>query len=300
MIQAQKIDIVSSQFKADPFPILAHLRRDEPVYRATLPDKTPVWLVTRYEDVHSLLRDGRFAKSRYNAMTPEQLRKQPWVPSMFRPLERNMLDVDPPDHTRLRGLVHKAFTPRLIDQMQRRVQTVADELLDVVSQKGRMDLIGDYALPLPMTIITEILGVPTKDRDKFHKWSKVIVSLNQFNVGWRAIPAVWAIWKFNRYLRSFFKIRRADPRDDLASALIQAEESGDKLSEDELLAMVFLLLVAGHETTVNLIGSGVLALLEHPEEMESLPQQSVPDSFGGRRTAALHCAGLYGNGTFCP
>lgn len=270
MIQAQKVDIVSSQFKADPFPILAHLRRNEPVYRATLPDKTPVWLVTRYEDVLSLLRDGRFAKSRYNAMTPEQLRKQPWVPPMFRPLERNMLDVDPPDHTRLRGLVHKAFTPRLIDQMQKRVQTVADELLDVVSQKGRMDLIGDYALPLPMTIITEILGVPTKDRDKFHKWSKVIVSLNQFNVGWRAIPAVWAIWKFNRYLRSFFKIRRADPRDDLASALIQAEEAGDKLSEDELLAMVFLLLVAGHETTVNLIGSGVLALLEHPEEMESL------------------------------
>jgi cytochrome P450 PksS len=270
MVQAQKVDIVSSQFKADPFPILAHLRRNEPVYRATLPDKTPVWLVTRYEDVLSLLRDGRFAKSRYNAMTPEQLRKQPWVPPMFRPLERNMLDVDPLDHTRLRGLVHKAFTPRLIDQMQKRVQTVADELLDAVSRKGRMDLIGDYALPLPMTIITEILGVPTKDHDKFHKWSKVIVSLNQFNVGWRAIPAVWAIWKFNRYLRSFFKIRRADPRDDLASALIQAEESGDKLSEDELLAMVFLLLVAGHETTVNLIGSGVLALLEHPEEMESL------------------------------
>lgn len=270
MSQAQKIDITSSEFKADPFPILAHLRRNEPVYRATLPDKASVWLVTRYEDVYSLLRDGRFAKSRYNAMTPEQLRKQPWVPPMFRPLERNMLDLDPPDHTRLRGLVHKAFTPRLIEQMQMRVQTVTDQLLDAVSQKGRMDLIADYALPLPMTIITEILGVPTKDHDKFHKWSKAIVSLNQFNVGWRAIPAVWAIWKFNRYLRSFFKIRRADPRDDLTSALIQAEEAGDKLSEDELLAMVFLLLVAGHETTVNLIGNGVLALLEHPEQMERL------------------------------
>ena len=113
-----------------------------------------------------------------------------------------MLDLDPPDHTRLRGLVHKAFTPRLIEQMQTRVQTVADELLDAVLQKGRMDLIGDYALPLPMTIITEILGVPTKDHDKFHKWSKVIVSINQFNVSWRVIPA---IWKFTRYLRNFFK-----------------------------------------------------------------------------------------------
>jgi cytochrome P450 len=265
-----KVDIISSQFKADPFPVLAHLRRHEPVYRTTLPDKTSVCLVTRYEDVHLLLRDGRFAKSRYNAMTPEQLRKQPWVPPMFRPLERNMLDLDPPDHTRLRGLVHKAFTPRLIDQMQKRVQTVADELLDAVARKGRMDLIGDYALPLPLTIITEILGVPTKDHDKFHQWSKAIVSLTQFNVSWRVVPAVWAVWKFTRYLRSFFKIRRADPRDDLASALIQAEESGDKLSEDELLAMVFLLLVAGHETTVNLIGNGVLALLEHPEQTERL------------------------------
>lgn len=267
MSQAQKVDIISSEFKADPFPIFAHLRRAEPVYRATLPDKTSVWLVTRYKDVYSLLKDGRFAKSRYNAMTPEQLRKQPWVPPMFRPLERNMLDLDSPDHTRLRSLVHKAFTPRLIEQMQMRVQTVADELLDAVLQKGRMDMIGDYALPLPMTIITEILGVPTKDHNKFHKWSKVIVSINQFNVNWRVIPA---IWKFNRYLRNFFKVRRRDLRDDLVSALIQAEESGDTLSEDELLAMVFLLLIAGHETTVNLIGNGMLALLEHPEEMERL------------------------------
>jgi cytochrome P450 PksS len=270
MSQAQKVDIISSEFKADPFPILAHLRSTEPVFRTTLPDKTSVWLVTRYEDVHLLLRDGRFAKSRFNAMTPEQLRKLPWVPPMFRPLDRNMLDLDPPDHTRLRGLVHKAFTPRLIEKLQTRVQTRADELLDAVSMNGEMDLISEYALPLPMIIITEILGVPTKDRDKFHQWSKAIVSLNQFNLNWRAIPAIWAIWKFNRYLRSFFKVRRTDPRDDLVSALIQAEEAGDTLSEDEMLAMVFLLLVAGHETTVNLIGNGMLTLLEHPEQMERL------------------------------
>ncbi len=270
MSQAPKVDITSSQFKADPFPILAHLRSTEPVFRTNLPDKTSVWLVTRYEDVHSLLRDGQFAKNRSNAMMPEQLRKQPWVPPMFRPLERNMLDLDPPDHTRLRGLVHKAFTPRLIAQMQTRVQTIADELLDAVSQKDEMDLISEYALPLPLIIITEILGVPTKDRDKFHQWSKAIVSLNQFNVNWRALPAIWAIWRFNRYLRGFFKVRRTDPRDDLVSALIQAEEAGDTLSEDEMLAMVFLLLVAGHETTVNLIGNGMLTLLEHPEQMERL------------------------------
>jgi cytochrome P450 len=151
--------------------------------------------------------------------------------------------------------------------MRERVQTLANELLDAVSRKGEMDLIRDYALPLPMTIITEILGVPIQDRDKFHKWSKVIVSVNRFNANWRVIPA---IWKLNRYQRRFFKVRRDDLRDDLVSALIQGEEIGDRLSEDELLAMVFLLLVAGHETTVNLIGSGMLELLQHPDQMERL------------------------------
>lgn len=263
----QQVDILSPQFKADPFPFFARLRAEQPVYRTSLPDKTIIAMLTRYEDVHMLLKDERFAKYRYNAMTPEQLRKQPWVPPMFKPLERTMLDLDPPDHTRLRALVHKAFTPRLIEQMRLRVQVLADELLDAVAHRGEMDLIRDYALPLPMTLITEILGVPAKDRNKFHKWSKAIVSVNQFNNNWRVIPAVW---KFVRYLRKYFEVRRADPKDDLVSALIQAEEAGDTLSKDELLAMVFLLLVAGHETTVNLISSGVLALLQHPEQMDQL------------------------------
>jgi len=269
MSTQQKVDILSPQFKANPFPFFKQLRSDQPVYTTTLPDKTSVWLITRYDDVNALLKDDRFAKNRYNALTEEQLRKQPWVPPMFRPLERNMLDLDPPDHPRLRQLVHKAFTPRLIEKMEARIEGLADELLDRVAGKGEMDLIRDYALPLPMTIITEILGVPSRDQDKFHKWSKVIVSVNQFNNNWRVIPAIWS---FNRYLRRFFKVRRAEPKDDLVSALIQAEEAGDRLSEDELFAMVFLLLVAGHETTVNLIGSGMLALLEHPDQKERLRQ----------------------------
>jgi cytochrome P450 PksS len=260
-------NIVSPQFKANPFPFLARLRETEPVYRTALPDKTPVWLITKYDDVMTLLRDERFTKNRRSALTPEQARKLPWMPPMFRPLERNMLDLDPPDHTRLRTLVHKAFTPSLIDQMRERVQALADELLDEVAWEGEMDLINDYALPLPMTIITEILGVPTVDRDKFHRWSQAVVSLSSLNPNLRVLPSVW---KFIRYLRKFFKTRRREPRDDLVSALIQAEESGDKLSEDELLAMVFLLLIAGHETTVNLIGNGVLALLENPGQLEKL------------------------------
>jgi cytochrome P450 len=263
------MNIVSPEFKADPFSLLARLRASEPIFRTRLPDKvkTPVWLLTRYEDVFALLKDERFTKNRRSALTMEQIRRLPWVPPMFRPLERNMLDLDAPDHTRLRALVHKAFTPRLVEQMRARVQTLADELLEGVAHRGEMDLISDYALPLPMTIITEILGVPTRDRDKFHKWSKAVVSLSSPDATVRVIPSVWM---FIRYLRRFFKVRRADPQDDLVSALIQAEEAGDKLSEDELLAMVFLLLIAGHETTVNLIGSGTLALLEHPDEMEKL------------------------------
>jgi cytochrome P450 len=267
MTTPQDVDILSPAFKADPFPLLARLRISEPVCRTVLPDKTPIWLLTRYEDVNALLKDDRFAKNRYNAMTPEQVRKQPWVPPMFRPLERNMLDLDVPDHMRLRALVQKAFTPRFIEQMRARIDSLARELIDSVEHRGEMDLIREYALPLPMTLITEILGVPSRDRDKFHKWSKVIVSVNQFTKNWRLIPA---IWNFNRYFRRFFKERRADPKDDLVSALIQAEEAGDKLNEDELFAMTFLLLVAGHETTVNLIGSGVLALLENREQMEKL------------------------------
>jgi cytochrome P450 len=260
-------NIVSAEFKADPFPFLEHLRASEPVYRTALPDGTTVWLVTRYEDVLGLLRDERLTKNRRRALTPEQARKLPWTPPMFRPLERNMLDLDPPDHTRLRSLVHKAFTPHLVDKMRTRVQALADELLDVVGPRGEMDLIRDYALPLPMTIITEILGVPTEDRDNFHKWSNAVVSLSSPSPTLRVIPSVW---RFLRYLRRLFKVRRSDPRDDLVSALIKAEEAGDRLSEDELLAMVFLLLIAGQETTVNLIGNGVLALLQNPHQLEKL------------------------------
>jgi cytochrome P450 len=261
------VNIVSAEFKADPFPFFARLRASEPVYRTTLPDKTVVWLLSRYDDVAALLRDERFTKNRRKASTEEQLRKLPWTPPMFRPLERNMLDLDPPDHTRLRSLVHKAFTPSLVEQIRSRTQTVADELLDRVLWTGKMDLIEDFALPLPMTIITEILGVPEKDHDKFHKWSQAVVSLTSPSPTLRVLPSVW---KFIRYLRQFFKLRRRDPQDDLVSALIEAEEAGDKLNEDELLAMVFLLLIAGHETTVNLIGNGTLALLENPNEMNKL------------------------------
>ena len=187
---------------------------------------------------------------------------------MFQPLERNMLDVDAPDHPRLRGLVHHAFTPRLVEGMRQRVQSLTHELLDMVASKGRMDVIRDYALPLPTTIIAEMLGVPARDRHKFHRWTSAIVSSDPY--GWGMIMVIPRLMALLRYIKKLVKSRRADPKDDLLSALVKAEAAGETLSEDELLAMVSLLLIAGHETTVNLIGNGTLALLEHPDQMEKL------------------------------
>ncbi len=264
-------DLASPAFKANPYPFYARLRAEAPVWSATLRDRRTAWLVTRYEDVAGVLKDDTFAKDKLNAMDPEQRAKTPWVPRFLKPLERNMLDLDDPDHLRLRALVSKAFTPRLIERLRGQIEALCEELLDAMDRewkrKGRTDLVAGYALPLPATVIAEFLGVPAEDHARFHRWSNRLVSVSSGRDMLRALPAALA---FVRYLRKLVEKRRADPEDDLITALIRAEEAGDKLSEDELLAMAFLLLVAGHETTVNLIASGTLALLEHTEQAERL------------------------------
>jgi cytochrome P450 len=264
-------DLASPRFKADPYPFYARLRAEAPVWRTTLPDKRTAWLVTRYEDVAGVLKDDRLAKDTLNAQDPEQRAEGPWVPGFLKPLEQNMLDLDDPDHKRLRSLVSKAFTPRLIERLRGRIEAICRELLDVMERKGRSELVRDYALPLPATVIAELLGVPAKDQRRFHRWSNRIVSVSSGRDVWRALPAALA---FVRYLRKMSARRRVLPEDDLMSALVQAEEAGYRLSEDELLAMSFLLLVAGHETTVNLIASGTLALLEHPDQLQKLEGDS--------------------------
>ena len=268
MIPHMDVNIASTAFKADPYPFYARLRAEAPVCAVKLPDKQTAYLVTRYDDVAALLKDQRFAKDMNSAMTPEQLRRQPWVPPMLRPMLQNMLDQDDPNHTRLRGLVHKAFTPRRVEQMAERAQAVADGLLDAVEARGQIDLIQQYALPIPVTIIADMLGVPARDRHAFHRWSKAITG----NTGtlWGMLLAIPTMMRFMGYIRRLVALRRADPQDDLLTALVQAEETGDQLSEDELVAMVMLLLIAGHETTVNLIGNGVLALLRSPEQLARL------------------------------
>lgn len=199
-------NIASPEFKANPYLFYARLRAEAPVFRTTLPDKQPAWLVTRYDDVVAVLKDERFAKDKANALTPEQAGKQPWIPDLFRPLTRNMLDLDAPDHTRLRALVHKVFTPRLIEQIRDRVQNLTEDLIDAAQRRGRVDLIRDYALPIPTTIISEMLGVPVPDRHKFHRWSRVIVS--SAPSGWQMLRTIPSAVAFLRYIRRLVKTRR--------------------------------------------------------------------------------------------
>jgi cytochrome P450 len=260
-------DLASPAFKANPHPFYARLREEEPVWRTTLPDKRTAWLVTRYEDVAAVLKDDNFAKDPRGAQDQEQRAEGPWVPGFLKPLEQNMLDLDDPDHKRLRTLVSKAFTPRLIERLRGRIEAICQELLGEMERKGRVELVRDYALPLPATVIAELLGVPAGDHRKFHRWSNRIVSVSSGRDVWQALPAALA---FVRYLRKMAERRRVSPGEDLMCSLVQAEEAGDKLSQDELLAMSFLLLVAGHETTVNLIASGTLALVQHPDQLEKL------------------------------
>src|SRR6266480_30185 len=204
------VDVTDTTFKANPFPFYAQLRTEAPVFPVKLPTRQRAWLVTRYDDVLNVLKDERFAKDRRNAMTREQLKKLPWVPPMFKPLEHNMLDLDSQDHTRLRALVYKAFTPRLIEQMRDQIQALTNELLDRAERKSSMDLIVDFALPLPLTMIGRILGVPAEDNQKFHRWSKTLVSGGTNRNLFVLIPSLMS---FMGYLKKLIKVRRVHPKD---------------------------------------------------------------------------------------
>ena len=266
------VNIAAPEFKADPFPFYRQLREREPVHRVNLPDGQHAWLVTRYDDVVRVLTDERFAKDVFRVRSKEQMAAAPWLQKrltpLLMPLARHMLNRDPPDHTRLRALVQQAFSPRLVEGMRGRVQTLAEELLERVKRQGRMDLIADYALPIPSTVIAEMLGIPVRDQHKFHRWSAAMLAAGASRFG--LLLAMPSALRFMRYIRQLIKIRRADLRDDLISALITAKEASERLNDDEMLSMILLLIVAGHETTVNLIANGMLALLQHPDQLERL------------------------------
>ncbi|HEY4910329.1 MAG TPA: cytochrome P450, partial [Methylomirabilota bacterium] len=255
---------MDAEFIANPYPTYHRLRAEEPVHHNPL----GFWVLTRYEDVLVALRDPRFAKEAIAAFVAARFGFAP--PG----IGLSMLDRDPPDHTRLRGLVSKAFTPRVVEVLRPHIQRIVDGLLERVETAGSMDLIEDFAYPLPVIVICELLGVPVEDRDRFKQWGLDIA---------RGLDAIWlppdsevaarsmaSRHALSDYFRALIAERRASPRGDMLSALIAAEEAGDTLGEDELLATCILLLVAGHETTVNLIGNGTLALLRHPHELRRL------------------------------
>jgi len=250
--------LATPQFKANPYPFYARLRADAPVCRTKLFGQ-PTWLVTRYDDVVAMLKDERLLKEWQPATK--------WLFRFTGAITRHMLNRDPPDHTRLRTLVQKAFTPKLIEHLRERIQNVCDELLDPLEAGRRIDLMNGYALPVPLTIIAELLGIPPDDRLRFHSFSRSTISASTLVGALRSVPDQRSL---SRNLRKLITARRREPREDLITALVQAEEAGDKLSEDEVVAMIALLMLAGYETTVNLIGSGALALIQNPEQQAAL------------------------------
>jgi len=264
---ARKYDLYSDAFRADTYATFARMREQDPVVRqAGIDGETPIWWVTRYADAEAvLLDDERFVRDPRLALPPEQL---PALPEFFRFIDSNMLNRDGDTHLRLRRLVSKAFTPRMIERLRPRVQEIADELIDRVSAVGDMELVSEFAFPLPITVIAELLGVPVADRESFRKWSGAMVSPALAAAEMEHADAL--LGAFVQYLLALFAERRQAPGEDLVSALVAVEDGGDTLSEEELCSMVALLIVAGHETTVSLIGNAMLALLTHPEQRAAI------------------------------
>jgi cytochrome P450 len=268
MIELGSIDLASPAHKAAAHEVYARLRNDEPICKIKLPAGQQGWLITRYEDVSSLLKDERLVKDPANALTPEMLVKQPRIPKFLTPLTRNMLGMDDPDHARLKKLVQAGFTPRRMDQLVGRTEEIAEHLIRDLNRQRRFDLIQTFALPLPVTVISELLGVPETDRARFARWSQVLLSAPSGS--WRIVLSLPGMINFVRYLRKLIAMKRRNPDDGLVTALVAIETNGDRLSGEELQAMIAILLSAGHETTTNLIGNGTLALLRDPRARERL------------------------------
>ncbi|GAA0324565.1 cytochrome P450 [Actinoallomurus spadix] len=253
-------------FVADPYPFYRELREGGPVRRVVTVRGLEAWLVTRYDDAREALTDPRLSNDLRLATDPRLLEQ---LPAAERDAAlRSMIRLDPPDHTRLRRLVSQAFTARRVAELEPRVQEITDRLLDAIAPAGRADLIEDFALPLPVTVISELLGVPPADRDGFQEWTNVMLTQHPDRPDLAAMDRAWRrMWA---YLEGLLAAKRTDPDDDLLGALITATDQEQRLDEGELVAMAFLLLVAGYVTTVNLIGNGIAALLAHPDQLKLL------------------------------
>ncbi|HEU5299795.1 MAG TPA: cytochrome P450 [bacterium] len=261
------LDINDASFVYDPYPALAELRKRRPVFY------DPTWkkvFFARYQEISALLRDRRLGRSILHVLSRDELG---WPPPD--PLTRDfdtfqshhMLDNEPPKHTRLKGLMLKAFTSARVEGLRGTIGRIVDGLIDRAASRGEMDLLRDFAEPIPVTVIAELLGVPEADRDRLRPWSAKIVKL--YELGYteaQAREANQAVLEFSGYVRHLAEQRRRAPRDDLISALVQVEEQGEKLTTDELVANCILLLNAGHEATVNGTTLAMLSLHHHPDQ----------------------------------
>ncbi|MBU7598572.1 cytochrome P450 [Streptomyces sp. P38-E01] len=257
-------ELFSWEFAADPYPAYAWLRQHDPVHRTTLPSGVEAWLVTRYADARQALADQRLSKSsaHYRDSGSDGRGKIGIPGERSANLMTHLLNIDPPDHTRLRRLVSKAFTPRRIAEFRPRIQELTDGLIDGFATRGEADLIHEFAFPLPIHVICDLLGVPPEDQDDFRDWAGMMIR----HGGGPRGGVGRSVKRMRAYLAELIHRKRDAPGGDLISGLIRASDHGEHLSENEAAAMAFILLFAGFETTVNLIGNGTYALLRHPEQ----------------------------------
>ncbi|WP_377269677.1 cytochrome P450 [Peterkaempfera sp. SMS 1(5)a] len=265
------------EFAADPYPAYAWLREYAPVHRTTLPSSVDAWLVTRYADARQALADSRLSKNPVHHSEQAHRSGRVGIPGeRSADLMTHLLNIDPPDHTRLRRLVSKAFTPRRVAEFGPRVQQLTDRLIDSFAERGSADLIHEFAFPLPIYAICDLLGVPPEDQDDFRDWAGMMIR----HGGGPRGGVARAVKRMRTYLAELIHRKRSEltaqplPGEDLISGLIRASDHGEHLTENEAAAMAFILLFAGFETTVNLIGNGTYALLRNPEQ-RALLQESV-------------------------
>ncbi|MBB4947243.1 cytochrome P450 [Kitasatospora gansuensis] len=264
-------ELFTWEFAADPYPAYAWLREHAPVHRTTLPSGVEAWLVTRYADARQALADGRLSKNPAHHSGQAHKTGRVGIPGERQAdLMTHLLNIDPPDHTRLRRLVSKAFTPRRVAEFEPRVQQLTDRLIDDFAARGSADLIHEFAFPLPIYAICDLLGVPPEDQDDLRDWAGAMIRHH----GGQRGGVGRAVKKIRTYLLELIHRKRADLGDDLISGLIRASDHGEHLTENEAAAMAFILLFAGFETTINLIGNGTYALLRNPVQ-RALLQESV-------------------------
>ena len=273
----QDIDFRSPEIIANPYPTYALLREKAPIFYH---EASRMTFISRYEDVDDLLRDRRLGRQFSHVMTRAEAGLPPLRPEYepFHRLNDNMLmDKEPPQHTRLRALVQNAFTPRTVQSLRPHIEGIVEGLVERLLAQKEVDVIEAYAAPLSVTVIAELLGIPQADRQRLRPWSRDIVAMYELGAGESGETgrrAVQATQEFSDYLRALVQQRRKSPQDDLLSALVAAEERGDQLSEEELIATSILILNAGHEATVNAVGNGILALIQHPGQLATLRQNT--------------------------